>query len=166
MALVRNGNGTMATVCKGPWSPGQIEAFLQRAVYPMRLACVGADGYPRVVSVWFRYEHETLYCVSHRESSLIALLRRNDRVGFEIAPNEPPYHGVRGQGRATLQALEDDETLKFLLQRFLGGTDSNLARWLLSRSDVEVLVSVRPMRWFSGDYRERMEGAGSLESTG
>jgi len=156
----------MATVCKGPWSSGQIEAFLREAVYPMRLACVGADGYPRVVSVWFRYEQGILYCVSHRESSLVALLRKNNRVGFEIAPNEPPYHGVRGQGRATLQALGDDETLKVLLQRFLGGVDSKLARWLLSRSDEEELIRIEPGRWFSWDYRERMEDVGAQDSEG
>ncbi|MEJ2532708.1 MAG: pyridoxamine 5'-phosphate oxidase family protein [Halioglobus sp.] len=156
----------MASVCKGPWSPGQIEAFLREAVYPMRLACVGADGYPRVVSVWFRYEQGTLYCVSHRESSLVALLRKNNRVGFEIAPNEPPYHGVRGQGRATLRALGDDETLKVLLQRFLGGVDSKLARWLLSRSDEEELISIEPGRWFSWDYRQRMGDTGAQDSAG
>jgi nitroimidazol reductase NimA-like FMN-containing flavoprotein (pyridoxamine 5'-phosphate oxidase superfamily) len=156
----------MATVCRGPWSFAEIEAFLQKAVYPMRLACVGADGYPRVVSVWFRHEHGMLYCVSHRESSLVALLRKNDRVGFEIAPNEPPYHGVRGQGRATLQALEDDETLRVLLERFLGGVDSKLARWLLSRSDEEELISIQPSRWFSWDYRERMEDSGAQDSAG
>ena len=156
----------MAIVCKGPWSPAQIETFLHNAVYPMRLACVGADGYPRVVSVWFLYEQETLHCVSHRESSLVTLLRKNAKVGFEIAPNEPPYHGVRGQGQASLQALGDDETLRVLLQRFLGGVDSRLARWLLSRSDEELLISIRPRRWFSWDYRERMQGVGRAESAG
>ena len=156
----------MATVCKGPWTPNQIEAFLQQAVYPMRLACVATDGYPRVVSRWFRYEQDMLYCVSHRESSLVALLRRNERVGFEIAPNEPPYHGVRGQGTATLQALGDDDTLRVLLQRFLGGVDSKLARWLLSRSDEEMLISIQPQRWFSWDYRERMEDTGTRGSAG
>jgi hypothetical protein len=107
-----------------------------------------------------------LYCVSHRESSLVALLRRNERVGFEIAPNEPPYHGVRGQGTATLQALGDDDTLRVLLQRFLGGVDSKLARWLLSRSDEEMLISIQPQRWFSWDYRERMEDTGTRGSAG
>ena len=52
---------------------------------------------------------------------------------------------------ATLQALGSDETLEVLLQRFLGGVDSKLARWLLSRSDEEMLISIEPQRWFSWD---------------
>ena len=46
--------------------------------------------------------------------------------------------------------------LQRVLQRYLGGEDSNLARWLLSRRDEEVLISIEPQRLFSWDYRERM----------
>ena len=46
-----------------------------------------------------------------------------------------------------------------MLHRYLGGADSRLAQWLLSRRDDEILISIEPRRLFSWDYRERMQDA-------
>jgi nitroimidazol reductase NimA-like FMN-containing flavoprotein (pyridoxamine 5'-phosphate oxidase superfamily) len=142
---------------RGPWSAEQVEAYLQRSVYPLRLACVAADGFPRVVAVWFQYASGCFYCVSHRGSKLVALLQANERVGFEVSPNEPPYCGVRGQGVTRLDDLGSNATLDNLLERYLGGADSRLGNWLLSRRDEEMLITLEPSRIFSWDYQERME---------
>ncbi len=142
---------------KGPWRADDVDAYLQRSLYPIRLACVGADGFPRVVSLWFQYLSGTFYCVSHRGSALVALLRANERVGFEVSPNEPPYSGVRGQGMASLEDLGSDDTLDKLLERYLGGADSRLGHWLLARRAEEMLITIEPQRIFSWDYRERMQ---------
>ena len=77
------------------------------------------------------------------------MLQGNARVGFEIATNDPPYLGVRGQGTVELAPLGDDATLQLLLQRYLGGVDSGLGSWLLSRRDHEVLISIAPHRFYS-----------------
>ncbi len=146
----------MVAVLKGPWSQGEIDEYLTEATVPLRLACLGGDGFPRVVSVWYRYAAGRLYCVSHRDAPLVRLLERGDRVGFEVSPNEPPYRGVRGQGIATLQDGAGGEELAGLLQRYLGGTDSDLAQWLLSRAEEETLITVEPLRLFSWDYSARM----------
>jgi nitroimidazol reductase NimA-like FMN-containing flavoprotein (pyridoxamine 5'-phosphate oxidase superfamily) len=149
----------MAASLKGPWSAAQIDEFLQSSVFPLRLACTAADGFPRVVSVWFRYRQGRFYCVSHRDSKLVALLRDSNKVGFEVSPNEPPYCGVRGQAIAALTEVGAGEELEQLLQRYLGGTESSLGNWLLSRRDDEVLISIEPQRIFSWDYRQRMSDA-------
>lgn len=146
----------MAVTLKGPWDKVQIDSFLQNSTFPLRLACVGEDGFPRVVSVWYGYDGQRFRCVSHRSSQLVSLLERSGRVGFELAPNEPPYHGVRGQGIATLDSDADGVVLGDMLQRYLGGTDSKLGNWLLSRAEDEVLITIEPVRLFSWDYRERM----------
>jgi nitroimidazol reductase NimA-like FMN-containing flavoprotein (pyridoxamine 5'-phosphate oxidase superfamily) len=146
----------MAVTLKGPWDKARIDSFLQDTTFPLRLACVGDDGFPRVVSVWYGYDGQHLRCVSHRSSQLVSLLQRCDRVGFELAPNEPPYQGVRGQGIATLDADANGVVLREMLQRYLGGTDSKLAKWLLSRAEDEILITIEPLRLFSWDYRERM----------
>jgi hypothetical protein len=141
---------------KGPWRQAEIDRFLLEARFPLRLACVAPDGFPRVVSVWYLYEGGKLLCASHASSQLVALLEKSPRVGFEVAPNEPPYHGVRGQGVATLTPREGGPVLEALIARYLGGSESPLASWLLSRADEEALISIEPRRWFSWDYRERM----------
>ena len=141
---------------KGPWDKGQVQAYLREVRFPLRLACVGADGYPRVVSVWYQFDGQQLYGASHRSSQLVGLLQKSPRVGFEVAPNEPPYRGVRGQGIATLHEEGGGAMLEGLLQRYLGDTESGLARWLLSRAEEEMLISIRPERLFSWDYTDRM----------
>ncbi|GAB3278944.1 pyridoxamine 5'-phosphate oxidase family protein [Parahaliea aestuarii] len=142
---------------KGPWSEQQIADFFAESVFPLRLAAVAPDGFPVVASLWYLLQGDTLHCVSHQDSRLIGLLRDNDRVGFELAPNEPPYHGVRGQGIATLSPLGERDTLEKLLVRYLGDTNSTLAQWLLSRQAEEILIAIKPSRLFSWDYRQRME---------
>ncbi len=142
---------------KGPWSGDEIESFLNDCRYPMRLACVGSDGYPRVVSVWFACEGGQLFCASHSSSHLVAMLRANGCVGFEVATNDPPYFGVRGQADASLADSGGAAMLERLLERYLGGVESPLAKWLLSRSEDELLITLTPKRLFSWDYRQRME---------
>jgi len=157
----------MPTSHKGPWSPADIDQFLTDTHFPVRLACIAGDGYPRVVSVWFMYRQGQLFCASHRSSQLVALLRANPRVGFEIGPNEPPYCGVRGQGDAQLDSDGGAGMLEQLLDRYLGGADSALAQWLLSRREEEMLITITPRRWFSWDYRQRMgEGQGAHRHSG
>lgn len=41
----------MNTQVKGPWSPDKIQHFTQDSRYPIRLACIGTDGYPQVVQL-------------------------------------------------------------------------------------------------------------------
>lgn len=146
----------MAVELKGPWDQGQINGFLRETRFPLRLACLGADGYPRVVSVWYAFDGEVFHCVSHRSSQLVGWLEKDARVGFEVGPNEPPYFGVRGQGEVALSPDGDGRVLRRMLQRYLGGEESSLAQWLLSRADGEMLITVRPSRLFSWDYRDRM----------
>ena len=148
----------MTVELSGPWLKPEIEQFLEAACVPVRLSTVAEDGYPRVISLWYQYKSETLYCVTHQSSKLVRLLEKNNRVGFEISADAPPYHGIRGQGLATLQPLGSDPALAELLTRYVGDLESAFSKWLLSRSDEELLIVIKPHRLFSWDYRERMSG--------
>ena len=97
--------------------------------------------------------------MTHNRSHIARLLMNDHKTGFEIAPNEPPYHGVRGQGDATIEPLGSTKTLEQLLDRYLGNANSSLATWLLSRSEEEVLITIAPTRLYTWDYRERMADA-------
>tara|TARA_B100001540_G_scaffold281088_1_gene270911 strand:+ start:199 stop:642 length:444 start_codon:yes stop_codon:yes gene_type:complete len=146
----------MTVKIKGPWDRRAIDDYLGAAHFPLRLACVGDDGFPRVVSVWYHYDDGALYCVSHRDSLLVTLLAKMPKVGFEVAPNEPPYRGVRGRGLAAVAPEGGGEMLERLLRHYLGSTESSLAQWLLSRAEDELLITLRPQHLFSWDYTERM----------
>ena len=150
----------MAIELGGPWTKAQMEDFLQDSTLPIRLSVVAEDGYPRVISLWYKYEQETLYCVTHRSSKLASLLKGESRIGFEISADAPPYHGIRGQGNATLQPLGSNSTLDDVLMSYMGSLESDFSRWLLSRRAEELLISISPLRFFSWDYRDRMSNTG------
>ncbi|MCB1647202.1 MAG: pyridoxamine 5'-phosphate oxidase family protein [Pseudomonadales bacterium] len=139
------------------WTQEETSRFLRSAVMPMRIATM-ADEFPTLCSVWFLFDDESgdLLCVSHKNSQLVTDLQRNNRCAFEIAPNEPPYRGVRGKAVVTLTSEQALETLTNLLRRYLGGTDSHLAKWLLGRIDDEYVLRLTPVRLTSWDYAERM----------
>lgn len=130
--------------------------FVNNAVIPLRLAGVTPSGYPIVVSLWFVHENGRFYCATHQNAKLVHYLRHNPQCAFEIAGDQPPYKGLRGQAKATLIPQRGPEILRKLLHRYLGGTHSPLAQQLLARQDKEVAICLEPLNLFSWDYTGRM----------
>ena len=87
------------------WDAKGIEEFLTDSVIPVRLACVSASGAPLVCSLWFLYADESLWCATQSSAKLVEYFRANSACGFEVAPESPPYRGVRGQGEVALLPL-------------------------------------------------------------
>ena len=110
-----------------------------------------------VLSLWFIRDGDDLLAAVHRDAKIVKRLEADPRCAFEIATNEPPYRGVRGQARAELSSKGASELLERLLTRYLGKTESKLGRFLLSRADEELTVRLRPRSLASWDYTERME---------
>ena len=146
----------MTSHLSGPWSQQTLDDFLSNSALPIRLSTVAPDGFPRVVSLWYAYDAPRLFCATQASSSLVKLLRKNPRVGFDISPDTPPYYGVRGQATAAMEPLGESDLLKRLLTRYVGDTGSPFSHWLLSRSAEELVISLAPHRLYSWDYRERM----------
>ncbi len=141
---------------RGPWDRRQVSNYLSESLIPLRLAANMADGFPVVVSLWFLWDGTDLWCAMHESARLVAHLRRDERVAFEVAGDQPPYRGVRGQARAAISAARDGHgLLTELLTRYLGGADGDLARWLLSREG-ELAIRVSPVNMSSWDYTARM----------
>lgn len=140
----------------GPWTDSEVRRFLDDARIPMRLAANTPSGFPVVLSLWFLRREDELLAAVHRDARIAKRLRDDERCGFEIAPNEPPYCGVRGLARASLESRGAEALLEELLVRYLGATDSKLGRFLLGRADEELVIRLRPTRIASWDYRERM----------
>ena len=141
------------------WTEAEIAAFLGDTQIPLRIAVVDGDA-PLICSVWFAYSNGNLICVSHQDSRLAQLLTKAGRCGFEVAPNQPPYHGVRGKARVTVSAADAESQLRKLIEHYLGDTNQKLANWLLGRADDEKVFVLTPTWITSWDYRNRMEVAG------
>lgn len=143
----------------GPWTALQVRDFLAEARIPMRLAANTGSGFPVIVSLWFLPEGDELLAAVHRQARIAQRLRDDPRCAFEIAPNEPPYRGVRGQATARLESEGAGALLERLLDRYLGSRDSQLGRFLLGRADEELVVRLSPSLLASWDYAERMKDA-------
>ena len=86
-------------------------------------------------------------------------LEKNNRCAFEVAPNDPPYRGVRGKAVATLTREGASDVLDHLIERYLGSTNTSLANWLRSRVDEEYVIELQPHTISSWDYGGRMDSA-------
>ena len=140
-----------------PWAQNAIDEFLESAVIPIRISVQDGD-FPLICSVWFVYDEsrQSLLCASHESSYLVKLLKQTPRCAFEIAPNEPPYCGVRGKADVELHRDNIDSLLPNLIERYLGDTSSKLASWLLGRIEQELVLELKP-RWITAwDYSDRM----------
>lgn len=138
------------------WSSDRVEEFLESYRAPLRLAVVDASGFPLICSLWFRYEGGRILCATPRHSKVAKCLRENPKCGFELAPNEPPYYGVRGRGTASLVADGAPALLGDLVDRYVGNRDSKFSKWLLARTDDETSLEIEIEWMTSWDYSRRM----------
>jgi hypothetical protein len=132
----------------------------------MRVAANTSSGFPVVLSLWFIPEQDDLLAAVHRDARIVKRLKADPRCAFEVAPNEPPYRGVRGTATASLDSAGARALLERLLVRYLGSTESSLGRFLLGRADEELVVRLHPHRMDSWDYSERMSDAIRSTSAG
>jgi nitroimidazol reductase NimA-like FMN-containing flavoprotein (pyridoxamine 5'-phosphate oxidase superfamily) len=145
----------------GVWAPEGVTAYLEGAVVPVRLACRTPAGRLWMLSLWFAWDPdaETFACATARDADVVRYLEADPEVAFEVSSNDPPYRGVRGNGTASIRPDEEKRQLRRLLKRYLGGTDSALARRLLDPGREEVRITVDPARVHSWDYSGRMDPA-------
>ena len=87
---------------------------------------------------------------------LLRCFKTGPGCGFEVAPETPPYSGVRGQGHAELLPGEGIPVLLRLVDRYLGTRETRFARWLIGRGDAEVAIRIRPDWLTSWDFSGRM----------
>jgi len=142
------------TIRSGPWPLERVDEYLRTTAIPLRLASAGRNLL--VQSLWFEFDGSSLWCASQSDSVLVRRLRKDDRIGFEVSADAPPYRGVRGHGRAHLDPPRAADLLPRLIERYLGPEPSPLADWLLSRVDNEVAIRIDGLTVTSWDYSARM----------
>mgnify|MGYP000044190935 CR=1 FL=1 len=145
----------------GEWDRAAVAAFLADARVPIRVACRTPGDGLWMLSLWYDFDPDAgqFVCATAADADVVGYLRDDDGVAFEVSTNDPPYRGVRGRGSATVGPDDDKSTLRGLLDRYLGGTDSALARQLLDPERDEVVIRIDPARVYSWDFTERMDDA-------
>ncbi len=147
---------TATPTLSGDMARDEVAAYLAEADIPVRIACRTPGDGLWMVSLWYDYDDGTLSCATGADSLFVRYLRENPQVAFEVSDNEPPYRGVRGSGTATISPDEDKELLRSLLRRYLGGTDSDLAKTLLAPAREEVRIDVDVGKLYAWDFSDQM----------
>jgi hypothetical protein len=145
-----------AASTSGPWSPDEIQRFLERVRVPVRLACNGASGHPVLAALWYLPEDDRIWCATQRSSSVAKLLARDPRCAFDISLESVPYRGIRGQALARLHDGRGEAVLRKLIERYLGDSNPGLARTLLSRAGTETAIAIEAQTLVSWDFTDRM----------
>lgn len=141
---------------RGAWTADEVASFLDETTVPIRIATRRPDGSLWMVALWYRYRDGIFECATSADASIVDFLAADGSVAFDVSTNQIPYRGVRGAGTATIESEGGMQLLRELLERYLGGTDSDLARWLLRPEREEVRIRIEPDALFSWDYSERM----------
>lgn len=134
----------------------QMAEYLEQLRIPIRLACTTKSGWPMLVSLWYQYKDGKLLCATKRSAKVVSYLQNDSRCAFEIATDQPPYCGVRGQAIAVIDEGIGAVVLENLIQRYIGSMENDLAKNLLKDQDEEVAIILKPVKVFSWDFSERM----------
>ncbi len=144
-------------------SEDMIVECLTNSKIPIRLACMSISDWPIVVSLWYTYLNEKVYCATQNTAKVVKYLRKNPKCGFEIAGDSFPYRGVRGYGKASIVENKGEEILRMLIQKYLTRKETTISslklyKLLLSKEHLqnEVAIEIIPSAMFKWNYKKRM----------
>lgn len=140
----------------GTWDESQVAEFLTGVEIPIRISLQRPDGSPWIVTLWYRYRDGSFECATEATADVVKFIENEPTIGFDVSTNEIPYKGIRGYGTASIRDDGGKDVLRDLVDQYLGGRDSSLARWLLSDEREEVRIRIDPSVIYSWDYSARM----------
>jgi len=119
---------------------------------------IAEDGRgPLTVPVWYRYEPGgELFFVTGGRSRKADLLRRTGRASVLVQSETVPYKYVSVEGPARfLDQIDHERDVRSVAVRYLGAELGEA--YLVATADEraaaeEVLVALRPERWYAVDY--------------
>jgi nitroimidazol reductase NimA-like FMN-containing flavoprotein (pyridoxamine 5'-phosphate oxidase superfamily) len=100
---------------------------------PLRLACLTSSGWPMIVPLWFTFLNNRLYCATQENAKIISYLKKDPRCAFDISTENPPYKGMRGQGKIKINKDCSTEVLEIVIQKYLRNKYKNLTEYLLKK---------------------------------
>jgi len=137
-------------------SRAEREAFLAETRVGIVSITDGGRG-PLTVPVWYRYEPDGELRFATGETSRKArLVRSAGRVSLCVQTETPPYLYVSVEGPTTIDKVDFERDTREMALRYLGPKmgEAYLAATYPNGTTTEVLVRMRPQRWWSADFRK------------
>lgn len=136
-------------------TPAQREAFLAD-VHVGVLSVAEAGRGPCTVPVWYRYTPgDVVRITAPRESRKIELLRAAGRASLCVQQEALPNKYVSVEGPVEIAEVDVGEEQRVIAVRYLGAKLAE--RYLASMASglsTEVLITLRPERWWSVDFSQ------------
>lgn len=128
------------------------ESFLAQ-VHVGILSVAQVDRGPLTVPIWYEYEPggEIRFTTAGR-SKKVGLLRKSGRCSMCVQTETSPYQYVSVEGSiVSMEPADPDVDLRRIARRYLGeaGGDEYMQDY---RPAEDILVVMRPERWYSADY--------------
>lgn len=130
---------------------------LVNLVVPLRLACLTTSGWPMIVPLWFKFLNDRFYCATQENAKIISYLKKDNKCAFEISSQDPPYRGIRGQGKTIIKKELGIEILQTVIEKYLQNKNTDLTTYLIKRKEKEVAIEIIPIKIFYWDYTNRMK---------
>jgi len=135
----------------------EIDKFIPDEKIPIRVCFIKSNNIPAVVSLWYVYKDDKIYCATQKTAKIVSYLQKNPVCGFEIAADKPPYKGIRGEGNVQFLNKTGAYVLDLLIDKYLGEKESTLSKFLKNNSKDEIAIEITPQKVFNYDYSERMK---------
>ncbi|MCS7059534.1 MAG: PPOX class F420-dependent oxidoreductase [Anaerolineae bacterium] len=126
----------------------EVIEFLNRPLL-MRLATLGADGYPQVTPVWYLQEGGRLFTSTQRDRVKYRNMARDRRVGASIDDDAQPYRGVSIKGLAILHepgepGFDMREMVRRIVARYTAPAEvDGMVEWLFQGP--RVVIEIEPV---------------------
>jgi nitroimidazol reductase NimA-like FMN-containing flavoprotein (pyridoxamine 5'-phosphate oxidase superfamily) len=140
----------------GPWSLETVQTYLGEIEIPVQIAALNNDNLPVLISLWFSYENNHIWCATQRDAHIVKLLAKNPSCAFQISSEHMPYKGVRGRATASIIESDGARILDTLVTKYLKESDSKFAKWLTSRKANEVAIQLDLVSMATWDFSGRM----------
>jgi hypothetical protein len=137
-------------------SRAEREAFL--AGVHVAIVSIAEEGRgPLAVPVWYRYRPGgEVYFATGDESRKTRLVQRAGRASLCVQTETPPYLYVTVEGPTAIEPVDFERDVREMALRYLGPTmgAAYLAATYPDGTSGELLVRLRPERWWSADFRK------------
>jgi general stress protein 26 len=128
------------------------EAFL--ADLHVGILGINAEGRaPVLVPIWYSYEPGAeIVFITNKDAKKVNLLKKAGRFSLCVQDEHSPFSFVSVEGAViSIENANHQRDLTPIAQRYLGVEKGN--QYVSdTQGDSEVLIRMRPERWFSADY--------------
>ncbi len=136
-------------------SKAEREAFLAEVHIAVSSVAAAGRG-PLTIPIWYAYEPGgVVRFVTGGASNKAALIRKAGRLSLCVQTETPPYQYVTVEGPVTIGEPDFERDLRQMAYRYLGEQMGETYLQMTANERVNIiLVSLKPERWLSVDYRK------------